>query len=711
MPQASRTRTDVGISCTDDSIVLLGGGLQCSLSRKTGQITHLVDLPTGLAFVDASTGPAGIEIFDERDRKWYTDLHTSSDLLNVIVSDREAHFVKAFRDAPFLLRCTWRVGRDGIRMFVEAFLKNAALHRSVRVSMVLPALQGMLTWVPSYPAPANALQNPTQYCYLADEPGKARTGIPMLTLYIPDAAGLTLVMPFETPKVQLNMGVEPRDPTSRYVPERVPKINAGAEVDTITPPQKHELGERPVLRFTEKHVGIRPGRTLPFGIWLFSHEPDCRGALGRVVETYREYFEPHPAFRSIFGPRQTVKPDTVADQHIRFLKEHRVTHCWFHGHFEYHGEFLTDEALRDAHYRWACEPYPDMYNNLSVEKIRGAICRLKAAGIGTFLYGFNMHCDPAIIEKRNLYDDVALNADGQVARAYHQQPVMFFAPDSPFGTQLLNQMDRLVQTYPEIIGVGLDNWNYAGIDFGHDDGITMVNNRAAASINFSQQHMIPAISRKMHGSGRFVMTNKGRTIESMKGVDAVGTESRGAETYAIFAYMNLLRCVTPTEYAAAGNPDYAECVLKYLLVWGGQPGTHERAADPRQMKAYQPLFDALRNRRWVFDPDPLTLPEGYEGQIFRIDSHSPWNPDAVVVTLADPSTKLTDRGQKTGLAVVVRLPDADRLNRAVLLRPENNGRPEECEVIRRNGSLEVAISQMGCAAAVVLFQKPVAGTV
>jgi hypothetical protein len=280
--------------------------------------------------------------------------------------------------------------------------------------------------------------------------------------------------------------------------------------------------------------------------------------------------------------------------------------------------------------------------------------------------------------------------------------VMFFDPQSPFGKQLLEQMDRMVRTYPQIIGIGLDNWNYTGIDFGHDDGITMVDNRPAANVNFSQQRMIGAIAAKLHGSGRLVMTNKGRTIESLRGVDFMGTEARGVKTYATFAYMNVCRTVTPTEYAAGDDPQYAEYVLKYLLVWSGQMSSLEREADPAQARAYEPLLGLLRNSRWVFEPDPLTLPAGTEGQIFRIDPRSPVNADAVVVTVVRPEVRWRENKFQEGMSVTIRLSDAARFGRAEYLAVERSGEAAVGCRIQRNGPHELCVELPPVGAAAVL---------
>lgn len=700
---SGRVGGPVAVEVDRKTVRLQGGGLRCALEKATGRIIGLEHAGAGDAFVDRRLGPAGLEVFDELERKWYSDLQTPATIGDLLVNSREVSFIKQFEAAPFVLRCTWRASGDGVRLYVEASLHDGQPQRSIRISVVLPASKGLMSWAPSWPAPSDVVKDPVRYCYLADEKGKARTGIPLLTLLHPGKAGLSLCIPLEVPKVQLNMGVEPLDPTPWYVPERIPRLNAGAEVDTVTPPDNVDIGRKRVIRFTEKHVGLRPGKTLPFAMWFFGHEPDWRPALGRVVETYRDYFEPHPAFAAFAGGTYGANPNRVAPAMLEESRPFAYTKNWFHAHFEFHGEFLTDEACTDPDYRWVCEPYPKEFTDLGVERVRDGVRRLREIGNATFIYGFNMHCDETIIEKRCLQADMARNESGEIARAYHEQPVMYFSPDSPFGRHQLAQMDRLMAVYPEIAGIALDNWNYAGIDFGHDDGITMVNNRPAANLNFTQQRMIPAIAAKMHSTGRFVFTNKGRTIESFRGVDTVLTEAHGDRTYGTFAYMNLHRCVTPCEYKSREDAKYAEYVLKYVLVWGGQPSHFEAQSDPEQSLAYKPLYDCIRNQRWVFTPDPLTLPAGCEGQIFRIDERSPWNAGTVAVTVVRKNVSWRDGKFVKNQKVKIRLPDVDRFKTARWLGVESSAAgPVKCKITRKKGEITVTLPAVGAAGVVQL---------
>ena len=117
----------VAVTQDRDVIRLVGGGVACDLDRSTGRIVRLVHTASEDAFVSPQTGPAGLEVFDELDRKWYTDLQTPATHRRDCWSmSGRSTFVKQFEGAPFALRCTWRPSGDGVRLHVEAFLHEGA---------------------------------------------------------------------------------------------------------------------------------------------------------------------------------------------------------------------------------------------------------------------------------------------------------------------------------------------------------------------------------------------------------------------------------------------------------------------------------------------------------------------------------------------------------------------------------------------------------
>jgi len=689
-----------------------GGGLSSTWDPVRGIMTRLSYRSPGdsgaeeYVFFDPGLGSAGFEVFDELERVRYSDRSTPGVTGNFRVSRlgtlKKVQFDKRFEGAPFVIHVTLTADASGLHLEYETTLLQLAdgrwpAQRNLRVSFVMPAREELIGWAAAYPDPTPIKEKPIRYCYGIQEPGLPRTGIPLYTAYVPERAGVSIAMPLELPKVQLNMGPEPEDPAPLYVDIELGRPNAGASLGYRTQPPPLVPEQIKVIRFTELFVGLIADRPLRFAVRLFGHQPHWRPALGRMVEAYPEYFRMNPRMRSIYGSRlgSNVK---VGPGELALFKRFGATATWLHTHFHRHGEFIPPEAVLDEDFTFFCEPYARDYPDNSVRKNRKVIDALTDNGQAVFLYGFNMHCDTITVFQRGLFADVARMADGSRTRCYHDQPVMYFNPRSPFGSHQLRQMDLMIKLYPRIMGIALDNWAYGGIDFAHDDGITMFGHRTGANVNFSQQRMIPAIAEKLHSRGRLVMINKARTIESMKGADSMLSEARGSEIFAMFAYMCLDRHLHPNEYRGSEDAEYAEYALKYCLEWGGQLGRGMVSADPGMSESYYRLIRGLRNRTWVLDPDPLGLPEGTRGNIFRIHPDSPWNPGDIVVTVVRPQVRLADGNFAEGLQVAVRLPEADKIARATWLGAEHSDRPAAaCRMTRSGDELLVDLPPVGSA--------------
>ncbi len=693
-----------------ETFVLEGGGLSSRWERGSGRLVELsCRLPgqtEAFRWFGGDLGPGGFELFDELERVRYSDRETPATVSDLSI-DRmggltRVRFTKRFQGAPFTMRVELTADAEGLRLAASTVLEQLPdgqwpTRRNVRVSLVLPAAEGLTGWAPAYPDPAPVRERPVRYCYGLQEPGLPRTGIPMYTLYAPGRAGLTLAMPLELPKVQLNLGPEPEDPIGLYVEPVPDPPNAEATLGYRTKPDSLLPEQVRVVRLTELLVGLAADRPLEFAVRLFGHEPHWRPALRKMAEAYPDYFRVHPRMRSLWGSRLGADLHTT-EQDLALHRRFEATTSWLHTHFHRHGDFIPDQALTDPDYTWFCEPYAKTFNNISVRSVRQMIDRLIDNGQAVFLYGFNMHADTVSIVQRGLMADVTRNLDGSVTRSYHDQPVMFFHPASPFGAWQLEQMDRMLRLYPRVMGIALDNWAYGGIDFAHDDGITMLGHRPAANINFSQQRMIGAIAAKWHGGGRLVMINKARTIESTRGADSMLSEASGAEIFAMFAYLCLDRHLHANEYEAADDPEYTEHTLQYTLEWGGQLGKGQETADPALTEAYHNLLRTLRNRTWVLEPDPLTLPAGTRGNLWRIHPDDPQAPGDLVVGLVRPDVRLAQRDFRPGLTVRVRLPEAEKVRRASWLAVEESGRPPvPCRYEYRRGELTVTLPKLGAA--------------
>jgi len=115
-------------------------------------------------------------------------------------------------------------------------------------------------------------------------------------------------------------------------------------------------------------------------------------------------------------------------------------------------------------------------------------------------------------------------------------------------------------------------------------------------------------------------------------------------------------------------------------------------------------------KRWVFDPDPVRLPDGFEGQIFRIDQavskaaasrsgsqDAPRGGD-VVISVVDLERSWRDEQFTEGQSVTVRLPEAAELKKATWLGVENSHEPAKaCEIERLGDRLLVRLPPLGAA--------------
>jgi hypothetical protein len=57
--------------------------------------------------------------------------------------------------------------------------------------------------------------------------------------------------------------------------------------------------------------------------------------------------------------------------------------------------------------------------------------------------------------------------------------------------------------------------------------------------------------------------------------------------------------------------------LRCLKYAAGYSSYAPAAASKDLYALYRPLLERLFRRRWVFDPDPLNLPEGFDGGLYR----------------------------------------------------------------------------------------------
>ncbi|KPK82929.1 MAG: hypothetical protein AMJ81_08825, partial [Phycisphaerae bacterium SM23_33] len=357
--------------------------------------------------------------------------------------------------------------------------------------------------------------------------------------------------------------------------------------------------------------------------------------------------------------------------------------------------YVTDEMLTDPDQRVTCKPHPQ--HTISLNYNRQWIRKFKAAGIAPFIYYYNCHALPATIER--LWPGAAFRDErGRPLLKWYTEPSVYGPPGSPFAKNMIRQMDVMLQAYPELPGFFVDNFGIEMVSFAHDDGVTTIHGRPGYDLNRNHQGIGPAVFEKAHQAGRMIMINKLATIESARGADMVLTEGMSLESVRAHALACVYRPVFPLGMRVGGGTDHIERCCQNLLLVGGTPEWGFYRTDRDTMKAYRPLTDAMIGKRWVLDhPDPLTVPPGYEGQIFRIDPNAAHGDD-VVVALADLGRSWKQGRLTEGLTVKVRLGEAPQLKTATWLTVERSaGQPLPCKLTLGGTELTIALPPAGAA--------------
>ncbi len=260
----------------------------------------------------------------------------------------------------------------------------------------------------------------------------------------------------------------------------------------------------------------------------------------------------------------------------------------------------------------------------------------------------------------------------------------------------MDQLRLLIKAYPDVPGFFVDNYSIQKIDFAHDDGVTMVHNKPCYDLNRNHQDIGTRCFEIAHQAGKIMMVNKLATIESARGADMVLVENADPQTMITQALACVNRPFFPLNVDRSDREYWVERALQLTLVWGATPDA-ELARDAATLNAYRPLTDAMIGKRWVFDADPVSLPRGFQGQIFRIDPNAPHAGD-VVVTVADSTRSWKDRQLTEGLDVTVRLPEAEQFGRATWLAVEKSrDAPLPCEFARDGQGITVKLPPVGAA--------------
>ena len=639
------------------------GGLELEVDRRTGSLSRLaiaggrgasgtVTSATALGVTTgtAAASPAQNFVWTEQpgqvtvrdDRLHHTFEQRDIDKVWCDVANDGLTIRKTFHGAPWLLTERYTVAGDAIHWQAEVTL-DAGDFRSCCVSLRIPwpqPLYPMHFWAAKDGMPSA----PHRFTGLKLEYGEITSGMlmPALCAYRPDKnAGLLVVMPFDFKTPHFTVASGYRDPD---------------------------------LEAAFDWLALAPGRPARTSLLLHGTGGHWRPALGWLYERFKEYFEPRSTLISkLWGGHIAGSCDVAPDQ-AKIMRQLGMTWHEIHYHFptygNYHPEGLAE--WRSAHLR-------DCTTMISVASVRRTIDTLHAEGIAALPYiqvtgdGDAKRLDPAMYATSQILD-----RQGKPIYSDYYDTFQFNSdPALPFGKDITRQINGMLERYPAIDGVFLDQACYNWLDTAHDDGISAIDNRPAYMAGFNYAPHLEHLSALLHPH-KVIIGNGPYAIGIMKYIDAFMAEGDGWLCDLLQYYGIGSKPLFFLEYNTSDVR--VERMFQNCLVHAAGFTSYPGMIGSKDLfDLYTPLLERLYHRRWIFDAEPLRLPTAFRGNVFRGVRGS------LLVSLVKGMTGLPGRALHD-TTVGVQTADSGKVKRVTLQHP--GGAIEAIPFRRENGGIQ-----------------------
>jgi len=269
-------------------------------------------------------------------------------------------------------------------------------------------------------------------------------------------------------------------------------------------------------------------------------------------------------------------------------------------------------------------------------------------------------------------------------------------PQTKFGQEMLAMIDRFVRMYPDMGGVFVDQLCYDVLDVGHDDGVTMHNNKPAYRLWRCYEKPLKKLADIIHGQGKIMFANGACNVEVQKEIDGLMAEGLAWSMDAL-KYLCIAKPLLFLVYARDVS-DLEEMFLNCLVVGASYSVYFPKKT--RQInavyKAYLPLVQQLYGRKWIFDPDPISIPSGMEGNVFAGETGN------IIVTLVSRRKSILEKNAVArNIPVALRLKNGARIKEAYSMGTGYHGR-RKVAIKKKSGNIDLVVGQHMTASVIVL---------
>jgi hypothetical protein len=248
--------------------------------------------------------------------------------------------------------------------------------------------------------------------------------------------------------------------------------------------------------------------------------------------------------------------------------------------------------------------------------------------------------------------------------------------DPAYRDFLLDQARRHVAELPDSSGICIDRMDWlTRYNPNADDGVTWID-RPQRHLRRSWIDLMERMGRIFHDAGKVIFGNDmDRRLELMRHVDGFYDEHGhfpfNLNASAFLSLRKPLVCWTPDEPFKPDVDTYFQRLL-YLGAWptvpypGNDHTILPEERNEREYRAYGPLFDAIRGRRWVLEPRVIVADYGVaKVNLFETDAGF-----VAFVGLAGAATSARVTTRRAGRSARVLHPGAPA---PVVLQPTEGG--------------------------------------
>lgn len=653
--------------------VLQNRDVSIDVEKKTGFIRSLLFRKKKVDLFQQLRGGipgyiGGIRIYDELEKRWYSDMETPLRVSRARKSGNKVSFMKQFKGAPFSVKVTLNLEKDALDWVVEAEKKNRKVaDRTLRVFFQMPLIAGWNVWAPC--------KGGKEFQF------DGMTGFEFMYLQVPWVSDYEVILPMTTHFDKgLDVGYSIMEPIDGQVPAAKFQFSNGEKCFNWGAFEKDPV-YAPYLEAVNTHIGLTGTRKMKTRVMMMFHEGCWRPGVGKVFKRWKEFFvPPNPSMYKDEGvfTCSTLELDyeTARKGHLKTMEvhdhfEHYCTYFntkpkWMKNHIKetlwrYFGgvkrgkqfrkvkpknaweilewiETHSDREIADVVAniqrarlpkgakgvdvsKWSDEQV-DEYLYRTPARVRESLKRARRHGISPFWYFNYTDGFRPVVEKR-WPDAISKHEDGSyLASGWQMCHNMNADPKYSFGKYLIKCAKKIVETYPQLRGFFLDCFRHYEIDFGHDDGITVVNNKPAYSINFSYDDIEGRVKEILHSKDMCTFANKPQTIRTMRWCDGMMLEGNGDQMEEKYFWSAIAKPIIFlwTTNQNSTDENYRRSILHgcYPKLVGKPELTKEQL---RELNSYMPLFNQFRRRVFCFDPDPIRVPKGSITKLYTVGKH------------------------------------------------------------------------------------------